>query len=243
MRLSLAVAALSSLVASVVAKDNLVLVGDGGLTFNPPSVMAAQGDTVTFEFRAKNHSVTQSTFADPCKIMTTPAAGVNSGFQAVKNGTTTFAQWSFTVDNGTAPLWFYCAQKTPVNHCQMGMVFAVNPTADKTYEMYLANAKASNSTAPPPPGGASGAPGASGAAGAGAPGASGGAAPPGGSAPAGALPTAMTSVPLSAVSNTAGGPAPSAAAANGGNIPNGAVKMGSHTGLLVVAALAVRFFL
>jgi plastocyanin len=234
MRLSLAVAALSSLVASVVAETHLVLVGDGGLTFNPPSVTAAQGDIVSFEFRAKNHSVTQSTFADPCKIMTTPQPGVNSGFQAVKNGTTTFAQWSFTVDNGTAPLWFYCAQKTPVNHCQMGMVFAVNPSADKTYEMYLANAKASSSGAAP--GGGYGAPGASGAAGAtGAAGASGA---------AGALQTSLSSVPLSAVTNTQGGPVPSPQAASGGTIPNnGAVRMGSHTGLFVVAALVVRFIL
>jgi plastocyanin len=233
MRLSLAVAALSSLVVSVVAETHLVLVGDGGLTFNPTSVTAAQGDVVAFEFRAKNHSVTQSTFAEPCKIQSTPQPGVNSGFQAVKPDTTAFSQWSFTVDNATAPLWFYCAQKTPVNHCQMGMVFAVNPTPEKTYEMFLANAKASNSTAPP-----GGAPGASGASGA--PGASGGAATtPAGTAPA--IQTALSSVPLSAVTNTQGGPVPSPQAATNNN--NGAAKLGSHAGLVVVTGLVALLML
>lgn len=126
------------------AADITVLVGDGGLTFTPPQVTAAVGDNVIFEFRAKNHTVTQSSFKDPCTRLTLPdgSLGVDSGFQAVAAGATTFPQWSVTVDNATAPVWFYCAQKTPANHCNAGMVFAINPTADKTFDAFLAAAKA-----------------------------------------------------------------------------------------------------
>lgn len=149
MRFSLAAALLTSVV-SVLAADHLVLVGDNStLTFSPSSVQAAQGDSVIFEFRSKNHSVTQSTFANPCSLMTTPKTGVDSGFQATSNTTTTFAQWKITIDNATAPLWFFCAQTNPKNHCQAGMVFAVNPTADKSFNAYLQNAmNSANSTAP-----------------------------------------------------------------------------------------------
>jgi len=128
------------------AADHLVLVGDGGLVFNPTSVTAAVGDNVIFEFRAKNHTVTQSSFAQPCNFLQTAnGPGVDSGYQPVAAGATSFPQWSITVDNATAPLWFYCAQKNPASHCQAGMVFAINPTAEKSFDAFLANAKASGS--------------------------------------------------------------------------------------------------
>jgi len=128
------------------AADHLVLVGDSGLDFNPTSVTAAAGDKVIFEFRAKNHTVTQSSFAQPCTFLQTAAGpGVDSGFQPVAAGATSFPQWSITIDNATAPLWFYCAQATPANHCQAGMVFAINPTAEKTFAAFQAAAKASAS--------------------------------------------------------------------------------------------------
>jgi len=144
MRFSTVAVALASAVV-VSAADIQVTVGDGGLlAFNPTSVTAAVGDTIHFEFRAKNHTVTQSTFASPCKIMTTPKQGIDSGFQPVAAGATQFPSWSFTVDNATNPLWFYCRQAT---HCISGMVFAVNPTADKTFAAFQAAAMASSSSA------------------------------------------------------------------------------------------------
>lgn len=58
------------------ADHRVVVGGTGLLSFNPTTVVAQPGDTVTFEFHQKNHTATQSTFADPCKPMT---GGFNSG--------------------------------------------------------------------------------------------------------------------------------------------------------------------
>ncbi|KAJ6597171.1 hypothetical protein DFH09DRAFT_113222 [Mycena vulgaris] len=149
MRFSLAVAALAP-VLSVYAENILVQVGAGGqLRFSPQNVTANVGDTIAFQFQGKNHSVTQSSFADPCAIQTTPAQGIDSGFQLVAANATELPEWSFTVDNGTAPLWFFCAQTTPANHCNMGMVFSVNAKegTDKSFAAYQAKAMNGNAAA------------------------------------------------------------------------------------------------
>ncbi|KAF9452947.1 Cupredoxin [Macrolepiota fuliginosa MF-IS2] len=126
---------LASLSALVYAANILVMVGkDGGLTYDPASVTAKKGDTVAFRFLSKNHTVTQSSFAKPCQPL---ATGVDSGYAPVPANSTAFPEWSFTVNNDSAPFWFYCAQ---ARHCQAGMVFALNPTANKTFNMFKANA-------------------------------------------------------------------------------------------------------
>lgn len=56
----------------------------------------------------KNHTVTQSTFASPCTNMSDN--GLDSGFQFVAAGATSFMQFSFNVTNASTPLWFYCRQ-------------------------------------------------------------------------------------------------------------------------------------
>ncbi|KAK0504132.1 Cupredoxin [Armillaria luteobubalina] len=141
MRFSVVVAAIASIAS---AANITVKVGENsGLTFDPTSVTAAEGDVVQFEFVAKNHTVTQSTFAAPCEKMTTPTEGVDSGFVPVTNGTTAFPVWSFTVNNASAPLWFYCAQ---TGHCAKGMVFAINPTANKSFAAFQAAAMAATTT-------------------------------------------------------------------------------------------------
>jgi hypothetical protein len=142
MRFSTVIALVSAAVVS--AADIHVLVGDNGaLAFSPTSVTALAGDIVHFEFHSKNHTVTQSTFASPCTLQTTPKQGIDSGFQPVAAGATSFPSWSITIDDPSAPLWFYCRQKTPVSHCQAGMVFAINPTPEKTFDAFQAAAKAS----------------------------------------------------------------------------------------------------
>lgn len=235
MRFSFAAAALFTSVVSVLAADHLVLVGDNNtLTFKPNSVQAAQGDSVIFEFRSKNHSVSQSTFANPCSLMATPKTGVDSGFQATANTTTTFAQWKITIDNATAPLWFFCAQTTPKSHCQAGMVFAVNPTQDKSFDAYLKNAQASaNTTAPPaapPAAGSSSVPGASSVP------------PPAGSAMAtslGSVPTNSIPAPNTGLSGAAVTGAANANAPSGTPLPGSAMRLGTgFSGLFIAAFVA-----
>ncbi|KAH8826936.1 hypothetical protein DL96DRAFT_1222618 [Flagelloscypha sp. PMI_526] len=151
--------AVSSLLAlGAQAAVHQVKVGADGLAFTPAQLDGvANGDDVQFMFMAKNHTVTQSTFADPCKAM---AGGVNSGFMLAPNQTDNMPTWTITINDASAPLWFYCRQKAPANHCAMGMVFSINPTAEKSQDAFVAAAKASNSTAPAASGAASGSAGA-----------------------------------------------------------------------------------
>lgn len=151
MRFSVATAAILSAAASVQAATFNVLVGDNStLTFNPTNLTGVNnGDIVNFQFVSKNHSVVQSTFAAPCT-----AAGVSSGFQNVSDpsGASGFPTWSMTVENASAPLWFFCSQVVANNftHCQKGMVFAINPTEAKSFDAFKQAAIASNATAPGP---------------------------------------------------------------------------------------------
>ena len=58
--------------------------GPAGLTYSPPSVMAAVGDMVQFTFMSQNHTVTQSAFMTPCIAM---AGGADTGFMPNPNNT------------------------------------------------------------------------------------------------------------------------------------------------------------
>lgn len=98
-------------------------------------------DIVQFNFMAKNHTVTQSTFPKPCNKM---MGGIDSGFMA-NNGTGTPPMMMVQV-NSTKPIWFYCRQKKPMPHCGAGMTFSINPTADKSQAAFKAQAIAINGT-------------------------------------------------------------------------------------------------
>ncbi|KAF8891265.1 Cupredoxin [Infundibulicybe gibba] len=106
---------------------NIMVGANDTLTFMPSSISASPGDVVNFQFQAKNHSVTQSTFASPCQ-----QSGLSSPFEVVSSTPLVF---HLTV-NDTNPTWYFCAQTVPADHCMMGMVFAINPTADKTFDMF-----------------------------------------------------------------------------------------------------------
>jgi plastocyanin len=128
------------------------------LGYNPESIKAAQGDTVVFVFMQKNHTATQSTFAEPCKKK---EGGMDSGFMINPDGKPG-VEWNMTVDT-TEPLckckhsthtatsltWsgFYCKQKNGV-HCGRGMVFSINaPSAgDKTMAAFKQLAIKQNGT-------------------------------------------------------------------------------------------------
>ncbi|EUC62134.1 FliC domain protein [Rhizoctonia solani AG-3 Rhs1AP] len=137
--------------------------GNGTLTFNPPSVQAAPRDIISFQFRSKNHTVTQSTFADPCRkfefTSTSGQIGFDSGFVPVTADANAFPTWNVTV-NDTAPIWAYCRQ---ANHCGGGMVFALNAveSGNKSFAAFQALAKQINGTGSGTPASSSGAPSAS----------------------------------------------------------------------------------
>jgi plastocyanin len=104
-------------------------VGKDGLAFSPEAIFAQAGDQVVFHFHPKNHTVTQSSFANPCGPKD---GGFSSGFMPVAaNVTDNFPTWTLTV-NDTTPTWVYCAQaaNTANSHCGAGMVFAINCGAD-----------------------------------------------------------------------------------------------------------------
>jgi len=120
------------LVSSAFAAIIDVTVGmDGKLSFNPEAISAHVGDQVVYHFYPKNHTVTQSSFANPCGPKN---GGIDSGFQPVMaNQTDSLPTFTVTV-NDTNPIWIYCKQaaNTVNSHCGQGMVHAINCGADGT---------------------------------------------------------------------------------------------------------------
>ncbi|KAL0577880.1 hypothetical protein V5O48_004116 [Marasmius crinis-equi] len=135
---------LSSIAAAVAQNTQTITVGkDGKLIFDPSSVNVTQGDILSFNFVSKNHSVVQSTFADPCTALDN---GFKSGFQNIADGAQPVVV-NFTVNDTSKPLWFYCGQKNPLDHCASGMVLAINPTDNLTFDAFQGKANSTNSTA------------------------------------------------------------------------------------------------
>ncbi|KAJ7472782.1 hypothetical protein FB451DRAFT_1175490 [Mycena latifolia] len=132
-----------ALIPAILAIDHPITVGlNGGLTFTPDQVTADIGDTLTFTFVSKNHSVTTTHFSGA--VCPPPAGGVgvngfDSGFQAAL-GTVT-PQFVYTVVD-TYPHFASCMQAAGA-HCRAGMNFALNPTANMTFDEFNANAMAS----------------------------------------------------------------------------------------------------
>ncbi|KAG8907948.1 hypothetical protein FRB99_001456 [Tulasnella sp. 403] len=129
------------LTSSVSAKkrtSDIIVGGDAGLVYTPPVVYAEPGDTLRFWFRAKNHTVTQSSFEHPCKPL---KHGFTSGFRPVgEKQNDGFPYFDVKVKN-KKPIWIHCEQ---IDHCPSGMVFAANPDLEgkKTFAKFLAKAKA-----------------------------------------------------------------------------------------------------
>lgn len=66
------------------ATHQVTVGGSAGLIYAPSEIKAAVGDMVVFTFMSANHTVTQSTFEQPCVAM---AGGMDSGFQANPDNT------------------------------------------------------------------------------------------------------------------------------------------------------------
>lgn len=115
---------------------------NGTLTYYPNNIVEPPNTVVEFKFNPRNHTVTESSFDKPCQPI---KDGISSGFIAT---TQVPAVASFeVVVKDTKPLWFYCGQVNG-NHCQSGMVGAINAPAvgNNTVDAFIAKAK----LAPPP---------------------------------------------------------------------------------------------
>jgi len=128
---------------------HVVKVGNanGTLAYSPNSIAAAVGDMVQFQFAPANHTVTQSTFDQPCQpiAMNSPGTeGIYSGFMPVSATSTTTPTYTIVINN-TTPIWVYCSQG---KHCQNGMtmVINVNPTANATRTLANFQALAAKAT-------------------------------------------------------------------------------------------------
>lgn len=87
----------------------------GVLRYIPFSTNASIGDTVSFQWGAGPHTVTQSSALEVCNKTSIPTAFA-SGMQ---NKSFVFNQ----VVNDTKPIWFYCGVP---GHCQKGMFGGIN---------------------------------------------------------------------------------------------------------------------
>lgn len=142
-----AFAAIAALAPSLVsAVNHTVFVGASqngtiGLRFDPQQITAAKGDIVSFEFRGGNHTVTQSSFANPCAWQfntVTNQKGFNSGFLPFVNTSGQVSVYSLEVNDPSTPIWFFCGR---VPHCKSGMYGAINAptTGNKTFENFAKN--------------------------------------------------------------------------------------------------------
>ncbi|TCD66474.1 hypothetical protein EIP91_001354 [Steccherinum ochraceum] len=125
-----AAAAAPSAPASSSTQVNIDVGAGGNFIFKPANVTAANGTLVTFFFPdgAIPHSVTQSSFADPCTPL---ASGFDSGLQNSK-------QFTINITNDATPIWFFCKAPT---HCGTGMVGSINaPATGNTFDNFQAAA-------------------------------------------------------------------------------------------------------
>lgn len=151
--------------STAVSSDHVVIVGGtAGLVYSPSNITAQPGDTVTFQFHSKNHTATQSSFASPCRALsstsTTGQIGFDSGFMPVDANATQFPTYTIQINDvrlilsdlisfadpslKTTPIWVYCRQLT---HCGSGMTFSVNAVEPNSFAAFQAKAIQLNGTA------------------------------------------------------------------------------------------------
>jgi len=147
--MKLSIAAILLAATSLVSAEEFTVVvgkaenGTAALVFTPNQVKAKVGDRIHFEFNPKNHTVTQSSFAEPCTRQLNTATnelGVDSGFMVVPPGSKETPVWTVEVLQDTSPIWMFCNQD---KHCNSGMVFAINAPEQgaKSFSAYKEKAK------------------------------------------------------------------------------------------------------
>ncbi|KAF8599527.1 hypothetical protein BDV93DRAFT_560330 [Ceratobasidium sp. AG-I] len=116
-----------------VSQTYKVAVGKGGKPrYNPQYVHAKVGDTIRFEFFPREHSVTETSFDNPCHEIN---GGYDTGlitFSKYRNMTRTYKVTK------QQPQFFYSSAHYA---CVAGMVFAVNPPrTGRTFQKFQNNA-------------------------------------------------------------------------------------------------------
>lgn len=112
------------------------------LRFDPPYLpYVAVGQKIHFDFRAVNHTLTESSLYDPCKKLA--GTTVDTNFQNANKADIPGAKPFDLVIDSDKPRFFYCKQAngTPNGHCKNGMVFAVNTNAN-TFGLFQQRAMA-----------------------------------------------------------------------------------------------------
>jgi plastocyanin len=144
---SAAAAMATGAAAAGTVNTHVVQVGgpNGSTIFSPSNIQAMPGDLVQFQFNAKNHSVVQSTFDQPCvpiqNVMPNKTDAFFSGFMPNNRtfgSTSTAGLLTYTIRvMDTKPIWYFCSQ---AKHCQAGMVGAINAaaTGNKTIQAFAA---------------------------------------------------------------------------------------------------------
>jgi len=141
------VAIIAAFAPSLVSAANITVTvgasknGQPGLVFDPQQVTAQKGDVVSFEFRGGNHTVTQSSFANPCAWQlntVTNQTGFNSGFLPFNQTSGQAPVYSLEIIDPSTPIWFFCGRPP---HCKGGMYGAINPptTGNRTFQQFAAN--------------------------------------------------------------------------------------------------------
>ncbi|KAH9483723.1 putative GPI-anchored cupredoxin [Psilocybe cubensis] len=125
---------------------NIDVAFNGNFVYNPANVSASPGSTVTFFFpggfnRTTAHSVTQSSFENPCTYLTATGsdpAGFDSGLVLAS---------TFTLNiTDDQPIYFHCKQ---VTHCGLGMVGTINaPSTGNTFDAFMSAAMSLGANAP-----------------------------------------------------------------------------------------------
>lgn len=123
----LAATVLAAMASAADVKVHVVKVsasGENKLTFSPWKIQAPVGDMIQFQFGVGAHTVTQSSFDNPCVPLGSPnnLTGVHSGSMPVKAGDEMVPTYTVAVKDDK-PMWLYCATG---KHCQNGMVMVVN---------------------------------------------------------------------------------------------------------------------
>jgi len=145
---TLAISALSigSALAADQIKVHVVKVGgaNGTLIYSPNNLVAAAGDMVQFQFAPANHTVTQSTFDNPCQpiALHSNVTGVYSGYMPVQASAQMTPTYTIMI-NDSKPMWLYCSQG---KHCQNGMTMVINENTNANATRSLANYQASAKT-------------------------------------------------------------------------------------------------